>query len=77
MANISIKRFKKCLCNELVNKYHVSETEAFDAVKKSYLSKALKQDPDYIEHDTIGYWATFVYKEWNNKKAERQKILIM
>ena len=55
MTNISVKRFKKCLCNELVNKYHISETEAFNAVNESYLSKALQEDPDYIEHDTIDY----------------------
>lgn len=68
MTNISIKRFKKCLCNELVNKYHISEIAAFNAVKESYLSKALREDPDYIEHDTIDYWVEFVYKEWNENK---------
>lgn len=68
MSDISIERFKKCLCNELVNKYHISETEAFNAVKKSYLSKALRKDTDYIEHDTIDYWVEFVYKEWNENK---------
>ena len=46
-----------------MNKYHMNAVCAFEAVCDSYLSDVLKKDPNYVIHDTVEYWAEFIYKE--------------
>lgn len=77
MTNEAIKKFKKYLCEEIMDRYHISEIEAYNAVKKSYLSKILKRDPDFVDHDTLEEWATLVFEEWKENKMKRQKLLMM
>lgn len=63
MTNAEIKEFKGYIRQVLVKKYHMNEIEAYRAVRDSYLSKALKRDKNYVEHDTVEEWAEFVYDE--------------
>lgn len=72
MTNAEIKEFKRFVRETLMKKYHMTEIEAQRAVRDSYLSKALKRDSGYVEHDTVEEWADFVYEEIN-----QQELLMM
>lgn len=63
MTKVEIQKFKKFVRDTLVNKYHMTEIDAQRAVRDSYLSKALKQDRDYVEHDSVEEWAGFIFEE--------------
>lgn len=68
MTSTGIREFKKYICEELVKKYHMSETEAHRAIQDSYLSEALKRDSGFADHDTIEEWADSIYEEYNQEK---------
>lgn len=67
MTNAEIREFKKYVRDTLVKNYHMNEIEAARAVRDSYLSQALANDSDFVEHDTIDEWAEFVYDEINGE----------
>lgn len=68
MTNNEIKELKNYVRDTLVRKYNMNELEAERAVRKSYLSDALRHDRDFVEHDTVEEWADFVYDESNNSE---------
>lgn len=68
MSGAEIKEFKKYVAQCLVKQYGMSEIQAFKAVRNSYLSIALKKDPDYVIHDTVEEWADYVYNEKNREE---------
>lgn len=59
-----IIEFKQLLQHCLIKSHHLSISEAYKAVQDSYLNKALKDDPDYADHDSIEYWAKIIYEEY-------------
>lgn len=63
MTNLAIKEFKGFVRDELVKKYNMGEKKAYRAVRDSYLSRALAQDKDFVEHDTVEEWAEFIHEE--------------
>ena len=63
MTNAEIREFKKYVRDTLVKTYHMNEIEAARAVRDSYLSKALANDKDFVEHDTVEEWAEFIHDE--------------
>ena len=67
MTNAEVREFKKYVRDTLVKNYHMNEIEAARAVRDSYLSKALANDKDFVEHDTVEEWAEFVYDEINTE----------
>lgn len=68
MTNAEIKEFKKYVRDTLVKKYHMNEIEAERAVRTSYLSKALANDKDFVEHDTVEEWAELIHEEINKEE---------
>ena len=70
MTNADIRELKEFIKEVLVEHYHIDKTIAHKVVVNSYLSEALKKDPDYADHGTIEEWAEFVYNEWNNKNKK-------
>ncbi len=63
MSRTDIKEFKRFVTECLMKRYYMDEENAVRAVRNSYLSKALADDPDYTMHDTVEEWAGYVYKE--------------
>lgn len=63
MTNKENKEFKIFVQDTLMKKYQMNETDAARAVRSSYLSTALNDDIDFVEHDTVEEWADFVYNE--------------
>ena len=72
MTNAEIKEFKRYVQDTLVKKYHMNDIEAARAVRDSYLSRALKNDKNFVEHATVDEWAEFVHDE-----IENQVLLMM
>lgn len=70
MTNKGNRKFKEFIKEVLVNHYHMDKAIAHKAVVNSYLSEALRKDPDYADHDSVEEWAEFVYNEWNNKNKK-------
>ena len=44
----------------------MNELEAYRAVQNSYLSEALIQDKNFVEHDTVEKWADFIREKIDN-----------
>lgn len=63
MNREEIKEFKQNVVDCLVKKHHMTEFEAFKAVRDSYLSKMLKWDSDFVMHDTVEEWAKYIFQE--------------
>ena len=68
MTNADIREFKGFIEEVLIKHYHMDETTARKAVVNSYLSEALRKDPEYANHESIEEWAEIVYIEWNRNK---------
>lgn len=64
MTAEQITEFKQLLQHCLIQSYHLSASDAYKAVHDSYLCKALKDDPDYTDHDNIESWAEIIYEEY-------------
>lgn len=43
--------------------YQMSEIQAHCAVRDSYFSTALRQNPELAMHDSVEEWARFIYNE--------------
>ena len=74
MTKAEIKEFKKYLIIVLVRKYKMSRTEAHRAVRDSSLSEILKQNSDYVMHDTLAGWAKFIFDEVQSKQNSKSDI---
>lgn len=71
MTKAEIKEFKKYVRETLMEKYQMDEIAAANAVRNSYLTKALAMDNGFVEHDTVEEWADFIYEEMNNEELLR------
>lgn len=67
MTPEQITEFKQLLQHCLIESYHLSASDACNAVQDSYLNKALGDDPDYADHDSIESWAEIIYEEYAPK----------
>lgn len=67
MTPNQITEFKQLLQRCLFENYGYSASDAYKAVQGSYLCKALKNDPDYADHDSIEYWAEIIDEEYAQK----------
>lgn len=67
MTPDQITKFKQLLQHCLIKSHHLSVSNAYKAVQDSYLNKALEDDPDYADHDSIEYWAKIIYEEYTQK----------
>lgn len=68
MTTSDIREFKGYVKEVLVRDYHMDKTDAHRAVVNSYLSKALRKDKNYADHESIEEWAEIVYCELKNKQ---------
>lgn len=46
--------------------------EAPSVLAKSSLLKRLSEDPNYVHHYDEEYWADYVYREYEQKKANKR-----
>lgn len=67
MTPDQITEFKQLLQHCLIESYHLSASDAYKAVQGSYLCKALKDDSDYANHDSVEYWAEIIYDEYTSE----------
>lgn len=67
MTPNQITEFKQLLQRCLFENYGYSASDAYKAVHDSYLNAALRDDPDYADHDSIEYWAEIIYEEYAQK----------
>lgn len=63
MNTKNIRNFKNYVVNHLMEKYKMDEFSARKAVRNSYLTIALKLDANTAMHDSIEYWADYIYNE--------------
>lgn len=57
------KEYMNSVTNVIMKKYHLSEIEAYKAVKNSFLYDSLIKFPDETLHDDIETNADFVYED--------------
>lgn len=62
------KDYMNSVINVLIKKYHLSEIEAYKAVKKSFLYDSLMKFPDETLHDDIETNADFVYEDYTSEQ---------
>lgn len=55
--------YMNCVILSLIRKYSLSEKDARDAVKSSYLFEALQENPVEAMHDSVNSSADDVYAE--------------
>ena len=67
MTPEQITEYKQLLQHCLIESYHLSASDAYKAVQGSYLNAALRNDPDYADHDNIESWAEIIYEEYAQK----------
>lgn len=70
MTSKDIKEFKEYVAEQLMKQYHMNEFSAKKAVRNSYLIIALKVDAESAMHDSVEYWAEYIY---NNELNQRIK----
>ena len=58
------KRYMNSVVETIVEKYHVTEIEAYRAVKSSFLYDSLLKFPDETLHDDIETNADFIYEDF-------------
>ena len=62
------KEYMNSVTNVIMKKYHLSEIEAYKAVKKSFLYDSLIKFPDETLHDDIETNADFVYEDYTSER---------
>lgn len=62
------KEYMAFVANILVRKYHLSEIEAYKAIKESFLYDSLIKFPDETLHDDVVTNADFVYEDYNSQQ---------
>ena len=65
------KEYMNSVVNVIVKKYHLSEIEAYKAVKKSFLYDSLMKFPDETLHDDIETNADCVYEDYTSEQLLR------
>lgn len=65
------KEYMNSVVNVIVKKYHLSEIEAYKAVKKSFLYDSLMKFPDETLHDDIETNADIVYEDYTSEQLLR------
>lgn len=65
------KEYMNSVVNVIVKKYHLSEIEAYKAVKKSFLYDSLMKFPDETLYDDIETNADFVYEDYTSEQLLR------
>ena len=65
------KEYMNSVVNVIVKKYHLSEIEAYKAVKKSFLYDYLMKFTDETLHDDIETNADFVYEDYTSEQLLR------
>lgn len=70
MNSSDIKLFKNCVVEQLMNQYHLDEFSAKKAVRNSYLTIALKIDAESAMHDSVEYWAEYIYTDLTNARLK-------
>lgn len=65
------KEYMNSVVNVIVKKYHLSEIEAYKAVKKSFLYDSLMKFTDETLHDDIETNADFVYEDYTSEQLLR------
>ena len=61
--NMKALAYMNCVILCLIRNYDLSEPDATEAVKKSYLYELLEQDPTGTMHDSVNSSAKNVYTE--------------
>ena len=72
MTTSDIREFKGYVKRVLVRDYHMTKFAAHRAVVNSYLSKVLKNDKNYADHESVEEWAEIVYCELQNKRMMKK-----
>ena len=62
------KEYMNSVVNVIVKKYHLSEIEAYKAVKRSFFYDSLMKFPDETLHDDIETNADFVYEDYTSEQ---------
>lgn len=70
MEKSRVGGYRECVIKELMKSYKLDEFTAAKAVKRSYLSRALRKNADEVLHDPVEYWAELVYREEVLKEAK-------
>lgn len=65
------KDYMNSVTHVIMNKYHLSEIDAYKAVKNSFLYDSLIKFPDETLHDDIETNADFVYEDYTSEKLLR------
>ena len=63
-----VKEYMNSVTNVIMKKYHLSEIEAYKAVKNSFLYDSLIKFPDETLHDDIETNADFVYEDYTTEQ---------
>ena len=67
MTDSDINEFKSYVLEVLMEKYYLSQDESQQTINNSYLSKVLKNNDDFIFHDSIEECAKCIYEEMRCK----------
>lgn len=58
------KTYMNSVAESIIQKYHISELEAFRMIRSSFLYDSLLKFPDETIHDDIDTNAAFVYEDY-------------
>lgn len=58
------EEFKECVMDCLMSKYQLSEKDTVECMKNEYFNLVMKIDPEGVLHDSVEFWAEFLYKEY-------------
>ena len=61
---IFIKEIKDAIAEDLIENYKLTEVQARKAIRKSYLSEFMKDDPHFVDHESIEDLAKDIYREF-------------
>jgi hypothetical protein len=59
---MDIRDFRRLVVDSLINRYGMGVIEAHRAVANSYISKALDDDVDCLDHNAVEQWAEMIFK---------------
>lgn len=61
-----IQEMKNYVIDELTEEYYYTKEIAKNIVKKSSFNKLINEEPDYVFHYNVSYWAEEINKEYKN-----------
>lgn len=56
-------RYLNLLAKEISDSFDIDYADAREAVRKSAINTLLDEDPIWVDHYPLSYWALTVYKE--------------